>query len=201
MANPKTKSPPKSKKSNENPAKEVGSHITKKVDGNLLKFSDALPQAKTTLADGLQQLTATLAMRDLTPSQVRDVFDYSSQLKDAVESAREFARARILDIALTSGEPTGPTGASRRIVYGDGTYTLAKATKTGTDPKKFEAALRAKSIEVVKYMVPDIKYKMPSDYDAIKQAIDDGVFTADEVKTMAYEPSYAVERSKEGKGE
>lgn len=175
--------------------------ITKKVDGNALTFDGALQKGKQLIADGLQQITATLAMRDLTPIQVRDVFDFSAGVNDAVEEAKKLARARILDLALKQGEPTGTTGASRKLVFPDGRTLLAKATKTGTDPKKFEAAIRAKGLEVTKYMVPTVTYKLPTDFDGPKQAIDDGVFTADEVEQMAYEPSYAVERSKEGKEE
>jgi len=179
---------------------ETGLAVTQRVNGNLMKFDKALPLAKSMLADGLQQLTATLAMRDLEPLQVREVFDYSAGLADAVDEAKKLARARVLSLILESGEATG-SGESKKFVYPDGRTQLAKATKVGIDPKKFEAALRAKGIEVVKYMVPDIKYKLPSDYDAPKQAIDDGLFTADEIKTLNYEPAFAVERSKEGKND
>ncbi len=181
--------------------KEVAQAITKKVSGNDLVFNDALPLAKVKIADGLQQLTACVAMKNLEPIQVREIFDYSKSVEDAVKEAAGFARARVLELALRTGEATGGTGESRKLTYPDGRVTLVKAQKVGVDPKKFEAALRAKSVEVTKYMVPDIKYKMPSDYDAAKQAVDDRIFTEDEVKTFSYDQSYAVERSKEGKVE
>ncbi len=189
----------KSKSPKDQGVQDVAQSVTEPIDGTIVKFDKALPKAKTLIADGLQQLTAIVAMRDLQPIQLRDVFDYSAGLEDAIKEAKGFARTRILDLALRTGEATGSTGDSRKLTYPDGRYTLAKATKTGTDPKKFEAALRAKGIEVTKYMVTELKYKMPSDYDALKQAIDDKVLTADEAATMGHEPSYAVERSKEGK--
>jgi hypothetical protein len=177
----------------------TGSAITKPVSGNELTFDKSLPTAKVLIADGLQQLTACVAMKGLTVTQVREVFDYTKGVEDAVKEAAGFARVRVLDLILREGESTGTSGESKKITYPDGRTQTAKCQKTGTDPKKFEAALRAKSVEVVKYMVPDIKYKMPSDYDAAKQAVDDGVFSEDEMKLLAYEPSYAVERSKESK--
>lgn len=180
---------------------DTASAITKKVDGNLLTFEAALTKGKQLIADGLQQLTATVAMRNLTPIQVRDVFDFSAGVEDAIKEARQLARARILDIAIKTGTPSGTSGESRVLTFPDGKTLLAKATKTGTDPKKFEAAIRARNIEVTKYMVPDVKYKLPNDFNGPQQAVDDGVFTQDEVDQMAYEIQYAVERSKEGKGE
>ena len=122
-------------------------------------------------------------------------------LKDAPigKEAKGFARARILDLAVRTGEPSGDSGQSRRLTFSDGRTTLAKATKTGIDAKVFEASLRAKSIDVTKYMIQEIKYKLPSDFDGPAKAVADKVFTEDEVKAMYPEVSYAVERSKEGK--
>lgn len=175
--------------------------VTKKVDGNALTFEAALDGGKQLVADGLQLITATVAMRDLTDVQVRDIFDYTAGLKDAVDETKELTRARILDLALRAGEPTGTGNSSRKLTFPDGKTLFCKVQKTGTDPTKFEASLRAKGKDVAKYMAQVVSYKMSSDYDSAQKAIDDGVFTADEVAQMAYKVSYAVERSKEGKGE
>ena len=184
--------------------KERGIHdtalsVTKAVDGNQLAYSTALPMAKQLIADGLQQLTGLVAMRNLQPVELREIFDYSKGVEDAVKEASGFARARVLELALRVGEATGTNGDSRKLVYPDGRFTLAKIQRSGTDPKKFEAALRAKGVNVEKYMVAEIKYKLPSDFDGPARAVDEGVFSADEVKTFDHEPTYAVERSKEEK--
>ncbi len=198
---PTTIKPKKLSRTEPDSIQDVAIAVTQRVDGNKLSFDSALPEARTQIADGLQKLTACVAMKGLEPIQVRELFDYSKGVEDAVKEASGFARARILDLALRLGEASGATGESRKLIYPDGRYTLAKAQKTGIDPKKFEAALRAKQIDVTRYMVAEVKYKLPSDYDGPKQAIDDGIFTADEVEQMAHEMSYAVERSKEGKGD
>lgn len=192
------------KRSNDDTTKgivEVGSHITAPVNGKDLTYDKALPAAKTQIANGMQMLTACVAMQNLTKEQVRDTFDYVKGVEDALEDTAKLARARVLSNALKYGKPTGTTGDSRRIEYEDGTYQLAKATKTGIDPKKWEAQLRAKNAPVQKYMAQVITYKMPTDFDAVKQAIDDEVMTQEEADACKYDPSYAVERSKEGKAE
>lgn len=202
-AKPKAQTPARNKPAGtQQPTiKEVASSITKKVDGTLLKYDDTIIQGKQKIADGMQLLTAVIAMRDLTPIQLRDVYDYTKSVTDATDEASKLIRGRVLDYALKHGEHTGTNNASLKIDYGDGKYQLIKAKNTGTDPKKFEANLRAKGKEVSKYMAQVISYKMSSDFDGPQKAIDDGIFTTDEVKAMAHEPSYAVERSKEGKTE
>lgn len=180
---------------------QVGALATKPIDGTLSTFKGAITKAKQLISDGMQQLTTLVAMPALQPVQLKEVFDYSKGIEDAIKEAAKLARARVLDAALRTGTPAGNGGNSRKLFYPDGTYTLAKATKTGTDPAKFEAALRARNAQVNKYMVQVISYKLASDFDGVKQAIDDGIFTADEATLFTYEPSYAVERSKEGREE
>ncbi len=175
--------------------------VTKPINGLAINFDDALAKSKILLADGLQQLTATIAMRDLKPVQIREMFDYAAGLNDAIDEAKKFARARVLDFIIQNGEPVKEGAGSKRIVYPDGRTQLAKLQKSGVDPKKFEAALRAKAVDVSKYMVPNVTYKLPEDFDGPKQAIDDRIFSEDEVTALNYEPSFALERSKEGKKE
>lgn len=164
------------------------------LDANNLTYPQAVSIAKEYIRTGLQAYTAAVALKDLQPEQVVSLHDYGATLVDAVEEAKKIARARVLDIALRLGQPVGDKGLSRELRLG-GVVQRITIQKSGVDPKKFEAALRAKQATLTKYMEQVVTYKHSA--TGVQAALDDGIFTADELKAMEYEPTYRVERSKE----
>lgn len=159
-------------------------------------FKEALTNAKEHIGVGLQALTAATAMKDLQPVDILTLHDYTKGVEDAVDDTCKFARARALILKDSIGVPFGANGLSREVKVGNlvKRFTIQKS---GLDPKVVEAAIRAKDLSVTKYMDPDTKYVLKQNDLTRKMLIDDGVFTADELKTMEYEPQYRVERSKE----
>lgn len=169
--------------------------VQKPLNALATTFPKAMEQAKEHIGVGLQALTAATAMKDLAPQDVLTLHDYSKGVEDAVGETVKFARARALILKDELGTPMG-NGLSKEVKVGNLTKRFI-VQKSGLDPKVVEAAIRAKDLSVTKYMDPDTKYILKQNDLTRKMLIDDGVFTADELKTMEYEPQYRVERSKE----
>lgn len=165
-----------------------------------LDFPGAMAQAKEHVGFGLQALTAATALKDLEPQEVLALHDYTKSVEDAVEETGKFARARALILKDSMGTPIGANGESYEVRAG-GMAKRFIVQKTGLNPKVVQAGLQAKQLTLTKYMDSEQVYfirKSHSGEDMTRQLLlDDGVFTADELKTMEYEPSYRVERSKE----
>lgn len=178
--------------------KDVALAVKSKVDGLSLTFDKALSTAKEAMALGFQNLTAAIAMKDLTPMETVQVHDYSKSLADAIDEAGKLARSRVLELTLRTGQPVGEAGLSRELKVG-GLVQRVTIQKSGPDPKKLEAVLRAKNAPLTKYMEQVVSYKLSD--TGVKAAVDDGVLSLDELKAIEYEPSYRVERSKEAKDE
>lgn len=167
------------------------------VVASKLTHEVALPKARQLMGEGMQMLTAAIALPGLTPIQRCANHDYVAFLQDALEEAKTLARGFVLDIALKEGKHVGANGQSRALALPGGLVQRVTLSRSGLDPKKFEAALRAKKADVTKYMAQEIVYKL-SETSRVK-AIDDKLFTEDELKALEYPPSYRVDRTKEAK--
>lgn len=165
-----------------------------------MTYDEAITQYQGHIGKAMQALTCAIALKDLTPPQLGQVFGFTKATEDAVKEAAKLARARSLDMLLTKGVPVGEKGLSREVDLGGGKYIRATIQKSGTDPEKFEAGLRAKDVSVIKYMESVTKYKLKEGTASQDMALADGVFSADELKAMDYEPDYRVDRPKERKG-
>lgn len=185
--------------------REVGqgrpSSITKAnpMNGLATTYKEAMVTAKNHFEQGFQALTAAVALRDLTPPELASVHDYAKSLDDALSETTKLARARVLAIALEKGVPVGEKGLSRELDLGNGMVQRITIQKSGTDPRKFEAALRAKQANPAKYMDTVIQFKLKDGTSSEDMAMADGLFTPDEVKAMEHEASYRVDRTKEVK--
>jgi hypothetical protein len=164
-----------------------------------ITYDEAMQNAKEYSAVGLQYLTAAVAMKDLTPTQLSKVHEAAAATFDAVEEAKKLARGRVLEAVLDKGTPVGSKGLSRELNLGLGLVQRVTIQKSGLDPKKFEAALRAKNVTVGRYMDTVTSFKLKEGTGSADMALSDGVFTADELKALEYEPSYRVDRPKEAK--
>lgn len=165
-----------------------------------MTFDVAVVRAKEYIGAGLQALTAAVAMKDLTPPDLSSLHTYIKSTGDAIEEAGKFARARVLDVVLAQGAAIGESGKSRELDLGNGMVQRITIQKTGVDPKKFEAALRAKGATVTKYMATEVSYSMLEGNQSQDRALQDGLFTQGELDAMNYPPSYRVDRMTEKKG-
>lgn len=203
-AQPQVKAPPPATKGTEQAQKmgriknEVAqaSALVKAQPLNALAttFKEAIYNAKNYIGVGLQNLTAAVAMKDLSPADLASTHTYIKSTVDAVEEAGKFARARVLEVVLRSGEAVGDSGKSRALDLGNGFEQRVTIQKSGIDPKKFEAALRAKQAVVSKYMAQVITFVMLEGAQSADRALQDGVFTQGELDALNYEPSYRVDR-------
>jgi hypothetical protein len=175
--------------------------ITKQSPLNALAttYKEAMTSAKNHFEAGFQALTTAVALKDLTPPELASVHDYAKSLDDALSETTKLARARVLSLCLEKGQPVGDSGKSREIDLGNGMVQRITIQKSGTDPKKFEAALRAKSVAVAKYMDTVMTFKLKDGTGSQDLAVADGVFTPDELKALEYEETYRVDRTKEAK--
>lgn len=164
-----------------------------------LTYDEAVTKAKEYTATGLQYLTAAVAMKDLTPVQLSKIHEQAAATFDAVEEAKKLVRGRVLEVVLASGAPVGSKGLSRELALGGGMVQRVTIQKSGLDPKKFEAGLRAKNVAVGRYMDTVTSFKLKEGTGSSDIALADGVFTMDELKALEYEPSYRVDRPKEAK--
>lgn len=171
-------------------AKQTGLAVSKPMDGLQQKWETGFPRFKTLVANTLQQLSALAALDKLTPEQLSQLHDdvgksFTSE-KSAMNAIATIIKARTI-AALKALTPTQelPSG-TRRWVFG-GMVKELRVQKTGLDPKLVEAQLRARAIEVTKYMQPDVRYII-SDNDATeKMLLDDKVFTHVEIAAMRYD--------------
>lgn len=172
---------------------------TKPMNALATTFKDAMAQATQHIALGLQGLTAAAAMMNLEPAELSKVHDTAAATMDAIEETKKLVRGRVLDVALAKGAPVGDSGLSRELDLGNGMVQRVTIQKSGTDPQKFEASLRAKNVVLAKYMNQVITFKMKDGTGSQDLALADNILTHDELQTLAYEPSYRVDRAKEKK--
>lgn len=179
-------------------ARESSIVVNKPMNALAVTYDDAMALAKEHIGAGLQALTAAAAMRDLSKPQLADVFTYAGAMEDALGEARKLVRGRVLDKGLREGTVVTDKG-SRRLDLGDGRYVPITVQKSGTDSKALEAGLVAKGIDRSKYMAATLVYSLKPNNETQTALIVDKVYTADELKTFDIEPTYRVDKVKEGK--
>lgn len=180
--------------------RQVGKAITKPIDGTVMNYEAGLTAAKQRLADGLQQLTAVIALQNLSITELSELHDYGTFLTKAVEEAGKLARARTLAYMEENAERTESGGL--KLVLPDGRVKEARPQRTGLDAKLVEAALRARSLSVDQYMSKTITYHCNE--TTAQRLVDDKAFTQDELKNLEHRAAYALQKTKspkDGEGE
>lgn len=167
----------------------------------LATYDSAMKEAKQLFGQAMQRLTAAVGMPNLNSVQLAQVHNYASICLDALEDTKKNARARVLSHCLEHGVPVGASGQSRELDLGEGFVQRVTVQKSGTDPKKFEAMLRARNVSVARYMDTALTYKLKQGTASEDLAVEEGLVTMDELKALQYEPSYRVDRIKERKQE
>lgn len=142
------------------------------------------------LADEKSKLFTALsgyatALSNLTPEQVPAAMDMTTQLKKLAEEVYGRLRDRILENVKENGQVVSEKGSMSMGV--GGFKVSAIPTKTGTDPKKLEAKLRALGKDPASYMDATITYKV--NIFKLGVAVEGGLLKLEDV---AYDPAYRV---------
>jgi hypothetical protein len=147
------------------------------------------------LADEKTKLFAALsgyasALSNLTPEQVPAAIDMTLQLKKLAEEVYERLRDRLIKDTQEKGYKATDKGTMEQSI--GGFKVRAIPTKTGTDPKKLEAKLRALGMQPENYMDATMALKV----NAGKLAL----LVATKTLTLAdvaYDPSFRVQVERE----
>jgi hypothetical protein len=141
------------------------------------------------LNDGIGALAQALSDENLAPRTLgivlKEARGYAETLKKLGDTARMLTIARLKKF----GQPV-PDTKSIMWVAEDGTKFTMHPTKSGTDPRKLEALLRAKGAKPALYMQETRTYEV--DPVKLKEALDNETLTLDELKTCEYDESWTV---------
>ena len=129
---------------------------------------------------------------DLVPERAVRAFSQLKQIEDAVDKVAKVARTQVLELVRKSGQVFTDAG-SIRAQFGE-FVVEARPTRTGYDPKRVEALLRAKELDLQRYMDAEVVYKLNT--GKLADAVAKKKISADELETCRYEPSYALQKPK-----
>jgi len=106
-------------------------------------------------------------------------------------------KARVQELLLSEGEVVTDKGSRGMTV--NGWSLFMKPTRTGVDPKKFEAMLRAKGLDPENFMDTSIVYSF-NEQKAL-DAVAKKRITQEELASCKYDLSWTVETPKPAKNE
>ena len=142
------------------------------------------------LTRGLQYLAAALS-KPMEPDVLIEMHETILDFEKSLESFEKPMRERILHLTLSEGKK----------VTDKGTYELrigpfvqrVQPSRTGTDPKKFEALLRAKGLNPGDHMTQEVVLKLGP--GQAESTLATGVLTQEELDSCKYDMSYTVKRA------
>ncbi len=146
----------------------------------------------------------SLATRDLgaalqnvpdqeVPSAVATLRRLETMLKENVDRLKD----RALLYLNVNGQQVTEKGTKEVALNGH--VMRAIPTRTGIDPKKLEAALRAKGIDPSAHMIPTITYKV--DDFRVAKLVAAGMLTQQDLAAVQYDKSYRIEVTQGGTNE
>lgn len=140
------------------------------------------------LAIFAQQLSAPL----IKPATLARTIDRLKTWADAIEDLQKVAKQKTLELLEKQGETVTEKGTKRAVV--DGLQFEARPHRTGVDPKKLEALLRAKKLDVAAYMDATISYKVNE--SRLPVLISDNRLTQAELDSCNYDTTWVVQPPK-----
>lgn len=152
---------------------------------------DITPVQNTTLTLAKTQVQAALidfaaALSGLTAADRPEALDIATQFKKVTEEVYDRLRDKLLADVGSGGAIITEKGTKE---LGLGDYVVrAIPTRTGTDPKKLEAKLRALGRDPAHYMDATITYKVSP--MRLAGLVAEGVLKLEEV---AYEPGFRIQ--------
>ena len=119
------------------------------------------------------------------------IYDPVTEILSAVTDLKRVLRDRFLALLREEGTRTTDKGTLKLVR--DGWEFEARPQRTGLDPKRVEAALRARGADPGAYMLKEISYSI--DTEKLAAAIADNVLSKEELTSCKYEQDqqYAVQ--------
>jgi uncharacterized protein (UPF0335 family) len=154
-------------------------------DAGPITPTDAVRAALATVADAFSG-------GEIVPEKLAQGWVIIKQIEDAVENTVKVAKKQVETFVLKHGTRVTDAGTMRTEV--GGIQLEVRPTRTGFDPKKVEALMRAKELDLNRYMDAEVVYKLNA--GKLADAVSKGKLTAAELETCRYEPSYAVQKPK-----
>jgi hypothetical protein len=138
----------------------------------------------------LTMMADVLSLPDCPPEALVQVLAAARQLEKGVKQGIEpHAKAALVGMLKDRGQQVGE-GNARALQLG-GWEVKMRPYRTGFDPKKLEALLRAMGKNPESFMRTDLTYSI--DEGGIKRLIDHKVLTPDELETCRYAESWTLE--------
>ncbi len=141
------------------------------------------------VAEGLAAV-AKIVAGPATPTQMMSVMSQLKSWSSAVSDIEKIAKKQILLVLQMEGEKVTDKGSLR--LEKDGVRFEARPHRTGVDPKKLEALLRAKKLNVEGWMTPTITYKVNE--ENVVELRTRGIITPAEYAAIQYETTMVVQQ-------
>ena len=154
------------------------------------KFDLSLHQARGVISEFLKDLSSLVAKA--SPAELTETFIHLKAWEEALEDIGSVARGMLLKILETGGTVTTDKGSMSMQI---GEYRIqARPWRTGFDPKKVEALIRAKGKIPGDFLDQEIKYVVS--LVRLENAVTMKELTRDELETCKYPLSWALQAPK-----
>lgn len=160
------------------------------MEQDAITVSDAVEPHTGSITKAIEGL-AQLASGALTPRQLAVGVARLQAAYDALENILKNLKAKITALVLTEGTQVTEKGSRQLRVDGAGVLTI-RPHRTGLDPKKVEALLRAKGKSPGDFMDAVVAYKVNE--GKLKKA----ELNADEIKLCEFDLTWAVMKPEVG---
>lgn len=151
----------------------------------------SLSRSNQILNAGLKAV-AEFISGSLSNVELAATFDALKDAEKVVEDLQTNLKARLVEQVKQLGKQSTERGSLR--LEADGWEIEARVSRTGYDPRKVEALLRAKNLDVPSYMTTKITFAV--DEARLQAAALTNKLTQDELDTCRYESGYTLQRPK-----
>lgn len=153
----------------------------------ITKFVPATIQS--TLSGVLHALSDVLSQEVVPPTTLAQVLFIARETAAALEKGIEkAAKTRLITLLKESGSQTTEKGQRELVV--DGWKLQMRPYRTGYDPKKLEALIRARGKDPANYMSTKLTYEVSE--DGCNKLVDKKLLTPDELETCRHDESWTV---------
>lgn len=149
---------------------------------------ERIDESRRLVNHALQNLATTLT-GVVMPEALAPALTTIRETEKTLEGLGGVAKSLTIHILKDAGELVEGTKGTYRYVIGDDVLSM-RPTRTGTDPKKLEAWLRARNLEPSKYMDATVTYKTSE--LGTQQLLKEGQLTHDDLEELEYDESWAV---------
>lgn len=152
----------------------------------------AITEASSKLGDSALRAVADLLSMDLTPGAIGAIHAQLGAWEKNIKDLQSNTKQRLVALLKDKGQVVTNKGSRELLV--DGYRIRCKPYRSGVDPKKLEALVRAKGLDPEQIMQQVITY----DLDPVKLgiAVEKKLISSDEAATCVYDESWTLETPK-----